>query len=74
MRLYTQAYKSHTSQYCGVKPIHTHCKTVAVMVLILVSSVGMKSAERFSVNPKVVHRVSYRILSWGVGENRTVAG
>ena len=33
MRLYAQAYEIyHRSQRCGVKPIHTHCKTVAVMV------------------------------------------
>ena len=31
-KLCTQAYKSHRSQCCGVKPIDTHCKTVAVMV------------------------------------------
>ena len=32
MRLCIQAYKSHRSQRCGVKPVDTHCKTVAVMV------------------------------------------
>ena len=32
MRLCTQAYKCHRSQRCDVKPIDTHCKTVAVMV------------------------------------------
>ena len=35
MRLCLQAYKSHRSQFCGVKPISTiatPCETVAVMV------------------------------------------
>ena len=66
-----QAYKSHRSQLCGVKPIATHCKAVAVMVsttqyYMYVSSVGMKSAESFSVNPIVVH------MNWTGGEKSPV--
>ena len=47
MYVCTQAHKSHRSQCCGVKPIDTHSKSVAVMAqyYMYVSSVGAKSAE-----------------------------
>ena len=59
-RLGTQAYKSHSSQCCGVKLIDTQCKTVAVMVsydsiLHVCDLCGHEVCREFLVNAILVH-------------------
>ena len=54
-RLCTQAYKSHSSQCCGVKLIEAQCKTVAITILHVRELCGHKTCREFLVKPIVVH-------------------